>query len=55
MKKTGDSDLEILNKLDVVVDLTLLRDKFKHYKNPVKKIHDLIERNHYTFCVAGIT
>lgn len=44
MKKTGKNDLEILNKLDVVVDLTLLRDQFGHYKNPVKKIHDLIER-----------
>ncbi len=54
MKKTGKNDLETLNKLNVIVDLTLLRDQFKHYKNPVKKIHDLIERKYLYLLRRGL-
>lgn len=54
MIKTGKNDLEILNKLDVVLDLTLLRHQFKDYKNPVKKIHDLIERKYLYLLRRGL-
>lgn len=54
MKKTGKSDLEILNKLAVVVDLAFLRDQLNSYKNPVKKIHDLIERKYLYLLRRGL-
>lgn len=54
MKKTGETDLEILNKLNVVLDLALLRDQFGHYKNPVKKIHDLIGRKYLYLLRRGL-
>lgn len=38
----------------MVVDLVLLRDQFNNYKNPVKKIHDLIEHKYLYLLRRGL-
>lgn len=40
-KKGLVADVEILQQLPVVVDMILLKDRFSHFLNPVKKIFDL--------------
>lgn len=54
MKKTGKNNLEILNQLGVVLDLPLLKDQLKAYKNPIKKIHDLTKQKYLHLLKRGL-
>lgn len=52
-KKSTQTDLAILEQLPIQADLRLLVDRFKHFKQPRKKVFDLVRRGDLEMVTRG--
>lgn len=52
-KKSNPSDLTILEQLPSSVDLLILVDRFAHYKQPRKKVFDLVRKGYLELVSRG--